>query len=143
MGFNVVDQMFNNKKNGQSSMMGRVGGIVLLGVQSHFGDKSLGIRVRYRFLQTAALKGLALGIWLGLGFRVMSWAVFDIFRLIILEAHVGPTKTPRFPNFMLHNNPEVRQSRLDLLPYALSSRGVLCLPINVRCFRTQLQAKPQ
>ena len=32
-------------------------------------------------------------------YRVLFWAAFDIFRLIILEAHVGQTK---FPDLMLY-----------------------------------------
>lgn len=31
--------------------------------------------------------GLGLGVGLGLGTRVVFWAVFDIYRLVILETH--------------------------------------------------------
>ena len=36
------------------------------------------------------------GLGLGFGSEVLFWAVFDIFRLIILESHVGQTKFPHF-----------------------------------------------
>ena len=35
--------------------------------------------------------GLGLGLGLGLGPTVAFWAVFHVFRLLILEAHIGLT----------------------------------------------------
>ena len=40
--------------------------------------------------------GLGSGLGLGMRSKVLFWAVFDIFRLIILEAYVGQTN---FSNF--------------------------------------------
>ena len=40
-------------------------------------------------------------------YRVLFWAAFDIFRLIILEAHVGQAKFPDSHALSYYNNPEL------------------------------------